>query len=345
MIVLLNPYHVLLALADFHPDVLALPLLGTALLAAETGRRWLLVAAAAGLLLVREDFGLAVAGLGLYLVAGQRDYRLGLALLAGGLLYVTCLIGLVIPAIAGRPYPFGNLNPDLGSGPVGLLAGSLTDPLAALRHLASPPRPEYLVWLLGPVIGLPLLRPIRLLPGLPLLVRNLLAAHPSRVWINHHYHAAILPVILFATLGALAGLPRPWARRLAVGALVGTVVFDGYALIGLLGSEIPLEPTAEAATYRAALRLIPAEGAVAASNRLGAHLGDRRRLWFFPADDELLADPSHAEWVAVDLADRPGWLLEQSDQELQARLLRTYPPDRFDEVVRSGSVVVLRRED
>jgi hypothetical protein len=281
--------------------------------------------------------------LGLYVLWGRRQARRGGLLLVAGLVWLGLLVLVVIPSISGRAYGFADVNPELGTGPLGLLVGVLDNPLATLRHIVSPPRPEYVVWLLGPLLGLPVLRPLRLLPGLPLFARNLLAAHPSRVWINRHYHAAILPAVLVAAIAALAWLPRRWARRLAVAALAATIAFNGYAVLGLLGTEIPVSAGAEADSYRAALQLIPPDAAVAASNRLGAHLADRRWLWFFPADGDLLGDPSAADWVAVDLADRAAWLREQTDEELYARLRATYPPDQFDEVYQSGSVLVLQR--
>lgn len=339
-LVLLNPYNLFLALTDFHPDVLALPLLACAFWALDARRdRWA-VAALVALLLVREDFALAVAGVGLYVALGQGRRRFGVALVAGSSLYLAVLVLAVLPAIAGQPYAFADLNPDLGSGPFGLIAGVLTDPLATLRHVSSEPRPEYLIWLLGPLAGLPLLRPLHLLPGLPLLARNLLAAHPSRVWINRHYHAAIVPAFWFAALAALAALPRRWARRAALAALAASLAFDAYALIGLAGSELRMHPRAEA--YQQALALVPPDAPVAASNHLGAHLADRRFLSFFPADGPLLGDPTPAEWVVVDLADRAAWLRETSDAALEERLRATFPPDRYDEVYRSGPVLVLR---
>lgn len=344
LLALLNPYNLFLALTDFHPDALALPLLGAAFYGFETSRRRLGLAATALLVLVREDYALAAAGLGLYLLGRRADRRLGLAVFAGALLYLGLMIGWVIPAISGRPYGFADLNPELGAGPFGLITGILTNPAATLAHLVSTPRPEYAVWLIGPLAGLPLLRPRHLLPGAPLLLRNLLAAHPSRVWINRHYQAAVLPAFVLAAIAALAWLPRPWARRLGAVALAATLAFNAYALIGLIGSgEIPLRPAPRDTAYREALARVPAEAAVAAGNRIGSHLAARRSLWFFPADGDLLADPSAAEWVVIDLADRAAWLREQSEEDLEARLRATYPPDRYADVYREGSVLVLRR--
>lgn len=343
LLALLNPYNLLLALTDFHPDALALPLMGAAGYGFETGRRRLGLVATAALPLVREDLALASAGFGLYLLTRRVDRRLGLAVIIVSIAYLWAAIGWIIPAISGRPYSFADLNPEVGAGPFGLIAGSLTDPIATLALSISAPRPEYALWLIGPLAGLPLLRLAHLLPGVPILLRNLLAAHPSRVWINRHYQAAVVPAFVFAAIAALAWLPPPWARRLGAAALAATLAFNAYALIGLIGSdEIPLQPGRRDASYRAALALIPPEAGVAAGNRIGAHLADRRYLWFFPADGDLLADPAGAEWVAIDLSDRAAWLREQTDEELEARLRATYPPERYAEVYRDGPVLVLR---
>ena len=344
LIALLNPHNVLLALTDFYPDALALPLLGSALWALETRRYRLLLIASGGLVLVREDFAFAVIGLGLFvLLARRNDVRwLGPALGAFGLLYLLAMVGAVIPLIAGRPYLYGDLNPDLGSGPLGLTVGILRDPLAALRHLMSPPGPDYLFWLFGPLLGLPLLRPLHLVPGLPLLLRNLLSNNGNLVSINRHYHVAIVPTLLAATAGALAILPRRWARLAAVALVTAALVFDGYAVAGLvITSELPVEPGPEAAAYREALRLIPPDGAVAASNRLGAHLAARRHLWSF-ASGGAQAEPTWADWIAVDLDDHDGPRTD-SAEALLARLRTSYLADQFREVFREGFVVLLCR--
>ncbi|HEX2173200.1 MAG TPA: DUF2079 domain-containing protein, partial [Dehalococcoidia bacterium] len=293
--------------------------------------------------MIREDFTLAVVGLGLAMILARRSapVGLGLVLIGGSLLYLGAMLCLLMPSIAGHPYLFGDVNPELGKGPVGLVIGVLTDPGATLALASSPPRPGYLFMLLGPLLGLPLLRLLWTLPGLPILARNLLSNNFNLVTINRHYHVAIVPGLVIAAICALAALPRAWTLRLMGALLTATIVINGYVLAALWVSEAPFQARPEAATYREALRVIPPAAAVAAGNRIGAHLAARRWLWSFPAGG-FLAPPTDADWVITDLADRD-WLSEQTEAELYARLQATYPPSEFEQVYQSGTVVVLHR--
>ena len=63
-------------------------------------------------------------------------------------------------------------------------------------------------------------------------------------------------------------------------------------LLGPLG-RIDLRADDRAAAQRRALELVPDGASVSATNALGAHLSERRRIFSFPVLEE-------AEWVVVD---------------------------------------------
>jgi len=60
-----------------------------------------------------------------------------------------------------------------------------------------------------------------------------------------------------------------------------------------LGPGLPARPDAHDQAAERALRLIPDNAAACATNSLGAHLSERRRIFSFPFCAE-------AEWLAVD---------------------------------------------
>ena len=68
--------------------------------------------------------------------------------------------------------------------------------------------------------------------------------------------------------------------------------FGGMVLLGPLG-RADLDAGRHDAAARRALAAIPAGAPVSATNALGAHLSERRRIFSFPMLRE-------AEWVAVD---------------------------------------------
>jgi hypothetical protein len=83
--------------------------------------------------------------------------------------------------------------------------------------------------------------------------------------------------------------------------------------------------------------LIPPSAAVSATNGLGAHLSERRRIFSFPVLGE-------AQWVAVDLQ-RPSYRdeLGRAD-ELRRAVIAIRVHGRFRIVFVEDGIVVLRRD-
>jgi hypothetical protein len=84
-----------------------------------------------------------------------------------------------------------------------------------------------------------------------------------------------------------------------------------------------------------ALRLIPGDAVVTATNSLGAHLSARRRFLSFPIRHD-------ATWIAVDQT-KPGYL-DRNDAAATARALAALRRDpRWRLVFRDDGVFVFRR--
>ena len=86
-----------------------------------------------------------------------------------------------------------------------------------------------------------------------------------------------------------------------------------------------------------AIRVIPAEAPVSATNTLGAHLSERHRVFSFPVLGE-------ARWVAVDL-ERPSYR-DQLGREAQVRraVAALRADRRFAVVFDEDGILVLHRE-
>jgi hypothetical protein len=202
---------------------------------------------------------------------------------------------------------------------------------------------QYLLDLVLPLAGLCLLSPVALAAA-PALLLNLLSATPTQTSIHFHYTAAeIPPLIAAAVLGGarLRGrLPLPVATVALVAALVGN-----YALGAIpVWSELPGGETLQARAAvvsehdrvaARALKMIPPNAVVSATNSLGAHLSARRRVLSFP----FIQD---ATWVAVDEA-RPGYAdrLAPLPTATQVVWLRRNPAWRL--VFERDAVLVFRR--
>jgi hypothetical protein len=83
------------------------------------------------------------------------------------------------------------------------------------------------------------------------------------------------------------------------------------------------------------LRTVPAGVPVSATNTLGAHLSERRRIFSFPVLRE-------AQWIAVDLK-RPSYLDGPPGKRFAAAYARLRSDPRWRVVRAEDGVVVLRR--
>ncbi len=286
---LLYPALGYLGLFEFHPEVFAVPLLLVALEGAWSGalRRTLVAAGLA--LTAREDVALAVAGLALAVLIARRPRA---HVVAGGLAALAAL-SLVVSFGVLRPWfggggeaEYGRMYAAWGDSPRAIVMGALRDPGRALAALVHTPHDAidagykrlYWVQMLLPLAGLALLRPVLLLPALPIVTEHLLSSRIPQHTIVFQYTALVIPFAIAATVLGAARLARgrPAAARtamlVAVGtALVAQALFGPLIGIGVLqGVARPeaIVPDAEARALRPVrerlLAQVPRDGAVVA---------------------------------------------------------------------------------
>lgn len=302
-------------LFDFHAVTLAAPLLLWCIWAAVAGRYVTLAVLAVLAALTKEQVGLALFVLGLWMVISLGRRWAGAVLAALSLAWTAIAVGLVIPhfrAGGGNPFVEDRYG-ELGDGVGGVIKTLVTRPWDAVEVAASADRGMYVLALLVPLLGLSLGAPLLAAGALPDLVLNLLSSRPEQHGIEYHYSAVIAPFLLAAAIRGLATLrnrPRPSrlpARLVAPGPIAG-VVIGAAAISGYLWGPLPFwqhvpggsRVRAEqftvpdrAAVLREAIAMIPSDAVVSAGNRIGGHLSDRRTILVFPAI-------GNAEFVVVD---------------------------------------------
>jgi uncharacterized membrane protein len=255
-----------LVVSDFHPVALACPLLLAAWYFLDAGRLLPFALFAAAAIATKEHAGLAVAGLGLWSAVRHREWRSGaaIAVAGGGLAVLAALV--VVPHFA--------------AGGASAFESRYDDPSLDARDLG------YVARLLLPLAFVPLAAPLALVAALPELGLNVLSSTETQTSIRTHYAATIAPVLLAACVFATARLGGRTAFVVAGAAAAGTLV------LGPVG-RIELRADAHDEALRAAVAAVPEDAPVSATNALGAHLSERRRIFSFPVLRE-------AEWVAVD---------------------------------------------
>jgi uncharacterized membrane protein len=277
---------------DVHEVAFAVPMLAYS--ATALGRRRWRAAAAWGLplLLVKEDLGLTLAAIGLY-IALHGARRLGAATFAAGVVGTFLEIKVLIPAFNGGRYAYtGELR--------SAFQGGL--PQAMLRFITPETKLVTVVLMLAVTGFLALRSPIALLT-VPTLAWRFLSDNPAYWGTDFHYSAVLMPIVFAAFVDALVRLnaqPHPLntaVRRnaLTVSAIVIAAMLPNTSLWTLTrASTWHTDP--RVAVAHQVMGLIPDNVTVAADDNLAPQLTSRDTV-------SLLDDATpvrHPVWVLID---------------------------------------------
>ncbi len=342
---LLYPPTQWLALDEFHPVALATPLLLAGFWFLDEDRLAPFAVVAVLACLTKEHIPLVVAALGVWYALARGRRLAGAVIAAAGCAVAAFAIGVVIPHY--RPdggSAFRNRYDEVGGDATGLVAHVTSDPLHVLGH-ALGGNLGYLLQLVGPLLGLSLLAPLAAATALPELAANLLSSTPTQTSIHFHYTAGEIPALVVAAIFGAARLRgRVPLERLATVLVVGALAanyllgalppwraFPGGESLGTRQYTV----TAHDRVADRAIRLIPPGAVVTATNSLGAHLSDRRRILSFP----VIRD---ATWIAVDETS-PGYADRQAPLATaeRTRRLRLDPDWRI--VFAEDGITLFRR--
>jgi uncharacterized membrane protein len=350
---------------DFHEVAFAPVLMAVALERLQAGRLRTALIALALLLLVKEDMGLVVAGIGVYLAvtrpqAVSRQRLVGLALIVLGVADTWVATYLLIPAFGGRSdyyWAYGALGQNVPQ----VLEHIVAHPLGALRLMTTPGvKLDTMLWLLAPFCFLPLLSPITV-AVIPLLVERMMQDKFPNWWITAYHYNAYLVIILAcgAVDGAarldrwvtrarqdrvLAGTPaRARADRSAgTVALVAAAVFCVVAVFLVpkfaLGAALHrsfYHRDAEERNAAAAVAAVPAGVTVEAVNRLGPHLSGRDTVLLWDGDG---GSPLYPPWVLAATVGRQFTFHSVEQQEQRLALLKKHG---YETVFDHGGFIVL----
>jgi uncharacterized membrane protein len=344
---LLYPPVQWLTLDDFHAVALACPLLLFAFWYLDEDRLAAFAAFAVPAVLAKEEIGFVVAAMGVWYAISRRRLRTGAAIAALGTAWSVVAIGVVIPAAGDGDSDFYGRYEDVGGSPTGVLETAVTDPGHILSTAFDERGVGYLAELLLPLAGFWLLAPAALLVAVPELAVNLLSSTRTQTSIHFHYTAGLVPGLVAASvLGAARVASKRPSLATPLGAVAVAVALVANYRLGAvpLWQHVPGGEKLQADSYELtehdrvatrALRLIPPDEPVSATNTLGAHLSERRRVFSFP----LFAG---ARWVALDER-RPSLADRLDPPGAQARIAATRRNPAWRVVFEEDGVLVLRR--
>ncbi|MCT9932743.1 DUF2079 domain-containing protein [Planotetraspora sp. A-T 1434] len=333
---------------DFHEAAFVPPLTAILLERHQAGRAGHVTLAAALLLLVKEDMGLLVAGLGLFMITRKDGRRLGAAFVAAGVVTAYAASQLLIPRFGGRAdyyWAYSALGGDFPSA----ARHALTHPGDALGLLVNPPvKARTVALLLLPVLFTALFSPVTL-AAIPLLAERMLASSFPNWWVPHYHYGAFVVVVVFAggvdgarrlagRLNALPGRRRgrranaaQWWAAPALAAGLASVPFFAFGGLFTPGFHASTERT-RAAEH--AVAVVPDGARCEAAGNLAPALSGRT--------ETLLWDrtPRWAPWVVADVRQRTFPFVSVNEQSARVRFLLEHG---YRLVFREDGYRVLRR--
>jgi uncharacterized membrane protein len=348
---------------NFHEVAFAPVLTAVALERLQAGRLRTALLALAALLLVKEDMGLLVAGIGLYLAVARprvvpRQRLVAAALIAAGIAATALATYVLIPAFGGRSGYYW-AYPALGSNVPQAALHLITHPASSLRLLITPRVKLFtMLWLFGAFCFLPLLSPISL-AVVPLLLERMLGSVFPGWWSTaNQYNAFLVVVLLCAAVDGAARLSR-WtglARQRAAGPRTadpsgaGTVALGCAALLCavalFLVPRFSFGDALHAGFYHrdarmraaaAAVAAVPSGVTVEAVNNLGPQLSARDTVLLWDGDG---SSPLRPPWVVADVARRVFTFASLAQQKQRVALLER---SGYQVVFHKYGYLVLRR--
>jgi len=342
---LLYPATGWLTLNEFHPVALATPLLLFGFWYLDEDRllpfALFAIAAAAS----KEEIALVVAGFGIWYALAHRRWLAGTAIAFAGGAWAGIAIAAVIPHFnAGAESDFYGRYSEVGGSAGGILKTALTHPLRIAEAAFSARDLHYLLELVAPLAALCLLAPLVLVAALPELAINLLSSTTTQTSIHFHYTAGLIPPLVIAAIFGAKRLSR-WAFPVAAAIVVAATV-GNYRLGPIPGwRHLPGGQTFQATAARVtvhdhiadrALRLIPGNAVVSATNTLGAHLSARARVLSFP----FIQD---SKWIAADET-QPGYADRYAPIPTATQLAALRRNPEWQLVFEEDGILVFRRK-
>ena len=328
-IYLLYPLVFNVNLFDFHPEVIALPALLAAILAARLNKTLWFCAAIVLVLSCKAVLSLTVAAMGLWLLCFDKKRNCGLIALFLGAGWFLVATQAVIPYFnQGREHAGIGRYQYLGNSVLEIAINLIVKPKLVLERLFSLETFEYLALLLLPVIWWLSPRHLSsLISAVPMLAMNILSDIPAQRDLIHQYSVPILPFLLVAVISSLAysnqqkgktifdrlPLPNyPLPRVIVIWSLIAFLALAkyGYYWTIYLNGIDTLPATKEA------ISLVETKGSVLTTAQIAPHLAHRPVVKLTQAHAPP-ANLAEFDYVLLNLR-YPGWM---SDREFVKNLV------------------------
>lgn len=311
---LLYPLLFNINLFDFHPDIIAVPTLLWAVLAARQQKLGQFIIAIIIVLSCKEILGLTVAFLGIWLLIQKKTRIYGVLALGLGIIWFFVATHLIIPHFRSQELAGISRYSFLGNSILEIIQNLFLKPQLVLGHLFTGINFGYLLLLFIPVLwGISWQNLDPLIPVIPALFINLLSDYEGQKDLLSQYSLPIFPFLILAVIASLAN-GKDLLRRPRWIILWSLVTFFALAKIGYFPSRYLSSLDTWQATNNA-IAEIKTQGGVLTSAEIAPHITHRSLVKLTINGSESL-DLNQFDYVLLNLR-HPGW---ESSPELLNKL-------------------------
>ncbi|MGB5592673.1 MAG: DUF2079 domain-containing protein [Crocosphaera sp.] len=277
LVYLLYPLIFNINLFDFHPDVIAVPAIFWAILAALKNNFWIFILAIVIILSCKSVLSLTVIFLGLWLLLFEKKRLFGCLALGLGVSWFIISTRLIIPIFSNNT---SNISRHierfnyLGNSFSEIAQNLIFKPWLLLQGLFNLPNLEYLLLLLIPVIwGLSFRNLSPLIATIPVLAMNLLSQNILQKDLLHQYSLPIIPFLMVSVITTIAA-NKSWFRQEKYIIIWSLICFLALAKFGYFTSRY-LESLDTWKATKEAISIISTQGNVLTSTYIAPHLSQR----------------------------------------------------------------------
>ncbi|MGF1494794.1 MAG: DUF2079 domain-containing protein [Microcoleaceae cyanobacterium] len=320
---LLYPVIFNVNLFDFHPEVIALPAILGAILAARMNKIFWFCLAIVWILSCKDALALTVAAMGIWLYFFEKKRTCGLIAMLVGMTWFVIAVQGIIPYFKSGQGPGGTGRyPEFGDSVFEILTNIFLRPRLAFSKVFSLESLEYLVLLFSPVALW--LSPYCLSPlvaALPVITKNLLSNVTAQRDLIHQYSVPVIPFLITIMIASIASnhqfylgkylhlhlqkvechLSETLHRFIIISSIVGFVCLAKFGYFW----SIYLEQIDTWSACRAAISLVTTQDGLLTTSNLASHLSQRQLIRFTNIDDPP-QDLSRFKYVLLNIR-HPGW--------------------------------------
>ncbi len=301
---LLYPLIFNVNLFDFHPEVIAVPVLLGAILAARLDKVLYFTLAIFVILGCKAVLSLTVIALGVWLILFEKKRRCGIIALTLGGAWFLIATQVIIPQFSGGEPAGIKFYDSLGNSIFEIIKNIFLQPHLVFSKIFTLSNLEYLALLIVPVIwGLSPRHLTPLVGAFPILFLNLLSDSLQQKNLTQHYSLPIFPFLILAVISTLAahqGILRSPKKII----LWSLVAFFALAKYGYFSSRYLRHFDTVLAT-KEAVALVQTQDPVLTADHIAPHLTHRPVVMLATKGADSL-DLSSFRYILLN-ASYPGW--------------------------------------